>query len=54
MTKKHLYKDLYICKWIKVYRPIQANGDCCCCGICFALFLLCKIYPCKAYAYNSW
>lgn len=31
MTKKHLYKDLYICKWIKVYRPIQANGDCCCC-----------------------
>lgn len=31
MTKKHLYKDLYICKWIKVYRQIQANGDCCCC-----------------------
>lgn len=31
MTKKHLYKDLYICKWIKVYRQIQANGDYCCC-----------------------
>ena len=30
MTKKHLYKDLYIRKWIKVYRQKQANGDCCC------------------------
>lgn len=31
MTKKHLYKDLYIRKWIKVYRQSQANGDYCCC-----------------------
>lgn len=31
MTKKHLYKDLYTRKWIKVYRQIQANGDYCCC-----------------------
>lgn len=29
MTKKHLYKDLYIRKWIKVYRQKQANDDCC-------------------------
>ena len=31
MTEKHLYKDLYIRKWIKVYRQKQVNGDCCCC-----------------------
>ncbi len=31
MTKKHLYKDLYTRKWIKVYRQIQANSDYCCC-----------------------
>ena len=31
MTKKHLYKDLYTRKWIKVYRQKQENGDCCCC-----------------------
>lgn len=31
MTKKHLYKDLYTHKWIKVYRQKQENGDCCCC-----------------------
>ena len=30
MTEKHLYKDLYIRKWIKVYRQKQASGDYCC------------------------
>ena len=29
MTEKHLYKDLYIRKWIKVYRQKQASGDYC-------------------------
>ncbi len=31
MTKKHLYKDLYTRKFLKVYRQIQANGNYCCC-----------------------
>ena len=31
MTEKHLYKNLYTRKWIKVYRQIQVNGDYCCC-----------------------
>lgn len=36
MTKKHLYKDLYIRKWIKVYRQKQSDGSLCRC-IEFAL-----------------
>ena len=31
MTEKHLYKDLYTRKWIKIYHQKQASGDCCCC-----------------------
>lgn len=31
MTEKHLYKDLYTRKWIKIYHQKQASGDYCCC-----------------------
>lgn len=36
MTKKQLYKDLYISKWIKIYRQKRTNNHYCCC-IEFAL-----------------